>query len=177
MKELLNGSYVEMDEEEVSEINRTKRSAEKAERTRPMTEYEVTRLLIVQQINTLSVDDNTALRMLEFYPKWAELIGTTVDKAGFKFTNNGALYKTVPEQHTFQSDWIPGEGTESIYTRIDESHEGTIDDPIPYDGNMALSAGLYYTQEGVLYLCSSDTVNPVYHALRDLVGHYVEVKE
>lgn len=32
----------------------------------------------------------------------------------------------------------------------------------------------YYSQGGVTYLCSRDTGNPVYHALRDLVGIYVE---
>ena len=68
-------------------------------------------------------------------------------------------------------------GTESLYTRIDEQHDGTKYDPIPYDGNMALVNGLYYTQGGVLYLCNRDTVNPVYHALSELVGQYVEVAE
>ena len=39
--------------------------------TRPLTESAVTLLLIAQQINSLAVDDNTALRMREFYPDWA----------------------------------------------------------------------------------------------------------
>ena len=34
----------------------------------PMPESEVARLIIAQQINTLEVDDNTAIRMTEFYP-------------------------------------------------------------------------------------------------------------
>ena len=144
------------------------------ERTRPLTAEEVTAMLIRQQINSLTVDDNTALRMAEFYPEWKDLIGTTVDKAGFKFTHNGQLYKTIPEQHSFQADWVPGEGTESLYTRIDESHAGTEDDPIPYSGNMALESGKYYSQSGAVYLCTRDTVNPVYNALADLVGLYVE---
>lgn len=46
---------------------------------------------------------------------------------------------------------------------------------IPYNGNMALEAGKYYTQDGVLYLCNRDTGNPVYHPLSALVGLYVEV--
>lgn len=100
-----------------------------------------------------------------------------MDKAGFKFTHGGALYKTIPEQHTFQADWVPGVGTESLYTRIDETHAGTIDDPIPYSGNMALEAGKYYSQSGEVYLCTRDTINPVYNALADLVGLYVEVTE
>ena len=148
--------------------------AEKYERTRPLTAEEVTALLIKQQINTLEVDDQTALRMLTFYPEWADLIGKTVDKAEYKFQHNGKLYKTIPANHTFQADWIPGVGTESLYTRIDEEHDGTLADPIPYDGNMALMAGLYYIQNGVTYLCNRDTINPVYNALVDLVGLYVE---
>ena len=47
-------------------------------------------------------------------------------------------------------------------------------DPIPYSGNMALEAGKYYSQGGAVYLCTRDTVNPVYSDLADLVGLYVE---
>lgn len=71
--------------------------------------------------------------------------------------------------------WVPGVGTESLYTRIDETHDGTKYDPIPYSGNMALEAGKCYWQGGVTYLCNRDTGNPVYHALSELVGLYVEV--
>ena len=142
-----------------------------------MTESEVTRLLIAQQINNLTVDDNTALRMLEFYPEWNGLIGQTVDKAGFRFTYGGKLYKTIPANHTFQADWVPGVGTESLYARIDETHAGTLADPIPYDGNMELTEGLYYTKGGVTYLCIRSTGQPVYNALADLVGIYVETAE
>ena len=167
MKKYVNGEPVEITAEEVSAM-------ETAERSRPLTAEEVSRMLIASQINSLTVDDSTALRMREFYPEWKDLIGTTVDKAGFKFTHGGELYKTIPEQHTFQADWVPGEGTESLYTRIDESHAGTLTDPIPYSGNMALEAGKYYSQSGAVYLCTRDTVNPVYSDLADLVGLYVE---
>ena len=169
-------TYRELTAEEIAVREAEQAAFEAAERSRPLTAEEVTALLIRQQINTLSVDDNTALRMREFYPEWKDLIGTTVDKAGFKFTHGGELYKTIPEQHTFQADWVPGEGTESLYTRIDESHSGTLTDPIPYSGNMALESGKYYSQSGVVDLCVRDTVNPVHNDLADLVGMYVEVK-
>ena len=67
----------------------------------------------------------------------------------------------------------PEQGTESLYTRIDETHDGTKYDPIPYDGNMVLEQGKYYTQNGVTYLCTRDTGTAVHHALADLVGLYV----
>ena len=174
MKKYINGEIVDMTPEEIAEREAAQAALEAAERSRPLTAEEVTALLIRQQINSLTVDDSTALRMREFYPEWKDLIGTTVDKAGFKFTHGGELYKTIPEQHTFQADWVPGEGTESLYTRIDESHAGTLADPIPYSGNMALEAGKYYIQHGVVYLCTRDTVNPVHNDLAELVGIYVE---
>jgi hypothetical protein len=39
---------------------------------------------------------------------------------------------------------------------------------------MALKNGKYYIQDGVIYLCNRDTGNPVYNALAELVGLYVE---
>lgn len=53
----------EMTAEEIAERKAT-------ERSRPLTAEEVTALLIRQQINTLLVDDNKALRTREFYPEW-----------------------------------------------------------------------------------------------------------
>ena len=170
----VKSEYVQS-ESEIAAMQAELAKAESYERTRQLTESEVSRLLIKQQINALEVDDVTALRMVEFYPEWSALIGKTVDKAEYKFQHNGKLYKTIPANHTFQADWVPGVGTESLYTRIDETHDGTQYDPIPYDGNMALESGKYYIQDGVTYLCSRDTVNPVYNQLRELVGIYVEV--
>lgn len=177
MPRIFDGNkYRDMTDEEITTMQDAQAAYEAAERSRSLTLEEVSRMIITKQINSLAVDDSTALRMAEFYPEWKALIGTAADKAGFKFTHDGELYKTIPEQHTFQADWVPGVGTESIYTRIDESHAGTLSDPIPYSGNMALEAGKYYSQGGAVYLCVRDTVNPVYNDLAELVGLYVEVK-
>lgn len=125
-----------------------------------------------------SVDDATALEAKELHPKWEDCVkkGTIVyDKAGYKFQYGGKLYACLNPNPTFQSDWVPGQGTESLYAVINETHAGTLEDPIPYDGNMALTAGLYYVQDDVIYLCTRDTVNPVYSALSELIGLYVEL--
>ena len=140
------------------------------EARRPLTESEVSRLLIAQQINTLTVDDQTALRMKEFYPEWKP--GVPVSD-GYKVQYDGQLYKVVTA-HTTQVDWTP-DAAVTMFERIDEVHDGTKYDPIPYDGNMALETGKYYTQDGVTYVCTRDTGNPVYHALKDLIGLYVEI--
>ena len=170
--------YVEpapLTDDEIAELQeQSERDAARAKvlaRTRPLTEAEVAAMLIRQQINTLTVDDQTALRMAAFYPNWTA--GTSY-AAGDRLVYNGDLYKVL-QAHTSQETWLPGTGTESLYTRIDETHDGTKYDPIPYDSNMALESGKYYTQSGMTYLCSRDTVNPVYNALSELVGIYVEV--
>ena len=124
--------------------------------------------------NAVERSDADALAVKSIYPVWKALIGKTVDKAGFKFPHNGDLYKPIPASHTFAEQWVPGVGTESLYTRIDEAHAGTLEDPIPYNGNMALTNGLYYSQDSAIYRCNRDTINPVYNPLIELVGLYVE---
>ena len=135
---------------------------------RPLTAEEVTAMLIKQQINTLSVDDNTALRMVEFYPEWAAGQDYT---AGYKVQYGGKLWRCL-QAHTAQAGWEP-ENTPALWTEICETHAGTLDDPIPYSGNMALESGKYYIQDYVIYLCNRDTINPVYNPLAELVGLYV----
>lgn len=127
--------------------------------------------LLRQLIESLAIalDDETALTGVELFPTWA--VGKAY-AAGDRVQYNGDLYKVL-QAHTSQETWLPGTGTESLYTRIDGQHDGTKYDPIPYSGNMALEAGKYYSQGGKTYLCNRDTGNPVYNALADLVGLYV----
>ena len=139
------------------------------EKYRPLTESEVSRMLIAQQINTLTVDDNTALRMVAFYPEWAENAEYTAE---YKVQRNGKLWR-CRQAHTSQTGWEPVNAA-SLWTEICENHAGTLDDPIPYSGNMALESGKYYMQDGKVYRCTRDTGNPVYNALSELVGLYVE---
>ena len=139
------------------------------EARRPLTESEVSRLLIAKQINTLTVDDQTAYRMREFYPAWEAGIAYS---AGYKAQHNGRLWR-CRQANTSQEGWEP-ENVPALWEEICETHDGSRYDPIPYEGSMALVSGKYYSQDGVVYLCSRDTVNPVYNPLRELVGIYVE---
>ena len=116
--------------------------------------------------------DEQAAKAPRLYPTWAA--GLTV-KAGDRLYYSGTdrLYKVLSD-HTTQADWTP-DAVPALYTVIDVAHTGTQDDPIPYNGNMALTEGLYYTQNNILYLCNRSTGQPVYNALAELVGLYVEV--
>ena len=124
-----------------------------------------------------SLSDADGLKAKSLYPRWEVLVkkGSVEAEAGYRFTYNGDLYKCTRKNPTFQSDWVPGNGTAALYARVDEAHAGTLSDPIPYDGNMELKAGLYYTQSGVTYLCNRNTGQPVYNSLAELAGLYVEM--
>lgn len=133
---------------------------------------DIARLLMLT-VNTMSLTDNDALSVKSIYPEWETLIGKEV-KQGDKMQCDGRLWKVL-QQHTVQEQYRPGTGTESLYTEIVESASGTADDPIPYNNNMELEQGKYYSQDGVTYLCTRNTEIPVYQPLADLVGIYVEL--
>lgn len=170
MKKYIDGQYVAIEESEMLAAKKQSAIAEALESSRPLTEAEVSRMLIAAQINTLDVDDSTALRMRASYPVWAA--GNTYP-AGYKVQHGGKLWRAV-QAHTAQDGWQP-ENAPSLWEQVNETHTGELSDPIPYDGNMALENGKYYIQNSVIYLCTRDTINPVYNTLSELVGLYVEI--
>lgn len=121
-----------------------------------------------------SLPDNVALTAKMLYPAFDSIIGMKV-KQGFKFTYGDKLWSVAQPELTIEKHYPPGVGTESLYAEVCESHAGTLEDPIPYDGNMALVSGKHYIQNGAIYLCNRDTINPVYNTLSELVGLYVEI--
>lgn len=117
-----------------------------------------------------SLDDNTALKAIQLHPDWATGIAYA---QGYKVRSGGKLWRAV-QAHTSQTGWEP-ENAASLWERVNETHAGTTEDPIPYEGNMELTAGLYYLQDGVVYLCTRDSGIAVHNTLAELVGLYVEV--
>ena len=169
MRKFINGKYIEMTAEEITAMQAEQAAREAYERHRPLTESEALSMLLKQQVNTLEVDDQIAYRMRAFYPAWAAGIAYT---AGYKVQHNGKLWR-CRQAHTSQEGWEP-ENVPALWEEICETHDGSLYDPIPYEGGMALENGKYYSQDGVTYLCNRDTVNPVYNPLRELVGLYVK---
>ena len=116
-----------------------------------------------------SLPDSDALEAVVLHPEW---VTNTNYLADYKVRRGGRLWRCI-QAHTSQIGWEP-ENAASLWTEICESHSGTLEDPIPYSGNMALESGKYYSQNSKIYRCTRDTVNPVYNALSELVGLYVE---
>jgi hypothetical protein len=134
-----------------------------------------------EEMNELNLSAVDALEVVEWFPKWGVDFkeGDTIAK-GTKFQYEGKLY-AVLQDHTILAHYYPSINTASLYVEVtseynDQGEEmGTLENPIPYEGNMVLENGKYYIQNEVVYLCNRDSGNPVYHALKDLVGLYVEV--
>lgn len=136
-----------------------------------------------QEMNTLNLNPVEALEVLDWFPQWGVdegfKAGDTITK-GKKFKYDGKLW-AVLQDHTILEHYYPSINTASLYVEVTPEYNengeelGTLDNPIPYDGNMILENGKYYIQEGTIYKCNRDTGIAVYHALRDLVGLYVEL--
>lgn len=124
-------------------------------------------------MQSLEMTDNESLRVMDMYPGWDECVGKGLAQ-GDKVQWGGRLWKAL-QAHTAQEQWQPGQpGSESLYAEVVETHAGTAEDPIPYSGNMELEEGKHYTQDGATYLCTRGTGTPVYAALSELLGIYVE---
>lgn len=127
--------------------------------------------LAVKQAKQVT-DDQEALELKILYKSWDQQIGKQLN-VGEYVQHEGKLYRVL-QAHTAQSTWAPGNGTESLFVVIDKEHAGTLEDPIPYEGNMELFNGKYYIQNEVVYLCTRDSGASLYHDLSSLVGIYVE---
>ena len=134
---------------------------------------------VVAKYNAQTLPDDKALEAKAIYEKFNDLVkaGYTAKTKGFKFTHENILYKTAQDNLTFQAQHIPGTGTESLYTRIDEAHKGTKEDPIPYHVNMEVFKDKYYTEDGILYKCTRDSGQALHNKASELVGHYFEVAQ
>lgn len=167
--------YMEIDKPEDYEVKPIIDHVKRLKRTNELLKKNISEM---NELNLSAVD---ALEVVEWYPKWGVDFkeGDEVKK-GFKFQFEGELY-AVLQDHVILAHYEPSINTASLYVKVtpdyteDGDEMGTIENPIPYDGNMVLENGKYYIQDEVVYLCNRDSGNPVYHALKDLVGLYVEV--
>lgn len=119
------------------------------------------------------LDDETAVKVKTLYPEW---VAGKAYAVGDRLLYKDILYK-VQQAHTSQADWTP-DIVPSLYVPIDETHAGTLEDPIPAVSGMQYEKDLYYVYDGVVYLCIREDAEggTVLHFTPDqLVGNYFEI--
>lgn len=126
--------------------------------------------LLKAKVQVLGLDASEALAFRRFYPEWA--VGIEV-ASGERYRLGNELWECI-QSHTTQALWKPSLSTSSLWKRVDTSHAGTEDDPIPYVPPMELFKDKYYSQNGVTYRCTMDSGQALSHDLSALVGLYVE---
>ena len=127
-------------------------------------------------VNTMSLTDEQALSVKLLHPEWEEFIGGSLS-VGERVMYDDKLYKVKQEINPVLENQPPSIETAALYEEINEKHAGTKEDPIPFNNNMELELGKYYSQNGVTYMCFRDSQQPVYQNLADLVGIYVQIAE
>lgn len=129
-------------------------------RLRELTEAEVIAPLAETAAEMLT--DEQAVKVKGLYPTWEILIGKTV-KTGTRFTYGSDLYKVItPDDLLVQEQYVPGQGTSAIYSRIpEEAESGTLDNPIDVPADVATNAftyvtGKYYRWQDKIYECQHE---------------------
>ena len=126
-----------------------------------------------QTLSFCKLNHNDALSVKDLHPTWESFVGKSL-KTGNRVLYQDKLYRVRQDVATVLENQPPSIDTAALYEEINEENAGTIDDPIPYNNNMELFAGKYYSQNGIIYKCTRDTGQAVYHDLSALVGIYVE---
>ena len=148
MYKLVNGEKMEMTAEEIAALQAEANLLNAVRQKQPMTESEVTRLLIAHQINTISVDDNTALRMMDYYPEWTSGKDYSI---GYKVQHGGKLWRCL-QDHTSQEGWEPGSAS-SLVLIPDENVVPEWEQP---DSTNPYSAGDKVTHNGKTWVSDID---------------------
>lgn len=126
-----------------------------------------------------NLDDATALKFKGMYPEWKagiDIKQKDIEEGRNRYVYGDKLYK-CKTAHTTADHWKPSIDTASLWEVIDEQHEGTLADPIPYDSNMTVYKDKYYIYKGVIYKCLRDSGQPLYTEPNALIGDYFELVE
>lgn len=127
---------------------------------------------LTRKINYIGLTNNQALSVKEFYPKWEDKVGSTIE-LGYITLYKDNLWK-AKQTHVAMEIYPPSLDTASLYEVIVKDHDGTMEDPIPYIPPMEIEEGKYYIEYEVLYKCTRSSGVALTHDLVSLVGLYVE---
>lgn len=127
------------------------------------------------KINCVDNTDEQALEVKVLYPNWEDIADGESLEEGMRVNYEDVLYK-VKQTHDKQSTWNPKDSA-TLFTPIDESNAGTIDNPIVWVSGMEAEKDLYYIDEDIKYLCIESSGVGLYAQPKDLQRYFQVVTE
>lgn len=101
------------------------------------------------------IPDEQALEMPDLFRTWDEVLAAGEQLEANTILNlDGQLYRVVQPVTPQEHQRPDGEGMLAIYRPIDQTHEGTKEDPVPFVYGMDTEQGTYYSSGGKTYLCN-----------------------
>ena len=131
--------------------------------------------LVSTQVSELP--DEQAKKVPALFPLWKDLIGKTAT-LNQRVYFNASLYKCI-QPHEVQATWTP-DVSPSLWQNVSEEAQeadGSREHPYQWEQGMTSYNGKYYTEDGVLYLCTRDSGNPLYFPISSLIGTYFQIAE
>lgn len=135
----------------------------------PRIRLEKLRSLIVKASASLS--DSDALEAVELFEEWKP---DTWYIIGDRRRHEETLYK-CRQDHTSQAHYTPDIVPALWEVVAPEGKGDSPDNPIEYNQSMAIEEGKFYIENDVIYICIRDSGVPLYTALANVIGNYVEV--
>ncbi len=126
------------------------------------------------------IPDNTALKMVSLFPTWDDVLlaGVKLPK-GRIIAQDGHLYRV--EQEVTPQDHQPpnSEGMLAVYRPIDQTHAGTLEDPIPWVNGMDCRAGQFFSYNGAIFRVEDggDMIPCTWPPDTDGMWQWVKIKE
>lgn len=164
--------YFEIDENEVQNIQDSKANiqieslSDLEEITSNIQEIDKAKEAIKYSINALDLSNNDTIKFIDYLPDWNDYVGKSLP-INFKLQYNNQAYQTLQYINVVLSDQTP-DIVYSLYVAINEEHEGTLEDPIPYVQQMSIEKGKYYIQYDVVYIAIQSTLTGQPYDLKDM---------
>lgn len=143
----------------------------------PKVEPKKSRIQIVQELVVKQYNERTDISneealdyMAIIYP-WDYYLDKVLTE-GMMVTYEDKPWR-VRQTHTPLEIYPPSLATASLYEAIDKEHDGTLEDPIPYNPPMEIFIDKYYIENNEIYKCIRNSGTALSHSLRDLIGIYV----
>lgn len=153
-------NFFQIDENDVENIQNSKANiqieslSDLEQITANIEEIDKAKNAIKYSINALDLCNNDVIKFKDYLPDWNDYVGKSLP-INFKFKYNNQAYKTIQSVNIVLSNQTP-DIVFALYAIINEEHEGTLEDPIPYVQQMAIEKGKYYIQYDVVYLAIQD---------------------